>query len=650
MNPTRSRHFSAWLAASLALSGPCASASVSLVKDGVATAEVILSPHATQDEAVAAQELVHYVRKCTGAELPVRSVQSGDLKGEKPAVLIGLSLAPIPVRERLANLRGDGFVVEANDRSVVLVGKGRHGTSFAVYELLERFAGVRWLWPGETGEVAPRQNDLKVENVSLAREPAFVWRDLGPGGALWGPFDKWAKERELGLSREHQATMSLWERRNRFGGEDIYGGHAYGEILPPGIYAATHPEYYALVNGKRDVDHFDGKHRSQPCTTNPDVVARVIEYCRLMFDRRPELDGVSIGLNDGRAFCECENCRRLDTGQTLAEEADPERGAADRTRIVTDRILEFGNQVAEAVSRIHPDKKVVLYAYGQTNPPPARTKAHPNLLVQFTVNCNGFWSDGVREKAFMDFAAWSRAAPTFGVYEYLTQMNFPDMPRLVPDLIRAELQELRRLGSRYYQTQAGNGFAVNGLNFYVLGRLLWDPSADVKAIQDDYVAKAFGPAAPVMNRYFNRLIESWRGLKSSPVRMNGATLGDYRGVLGVYPRELREACRKDLEEAASLAGGEYKRRVGFVQDGFRYFEMTIDAAEATLPLLQSGWSLGRKIQAPVNADQAQFKRAIDLWRKRDDYIEKHKEDFVLSYMWVRSNDQTRTFNPLRAVD
>ncbi|MGH8020393.1 MAG: DUF4838 domain-containing protein [Opitutaceae bacterium] len=627
-----------------------ASAALTLVENGVAKADVVLSPHATPDEKTAAEELVHYIEKSTGVRLAVRRTHASARKKSRAAVLIGLSLAPEAVRARLVELDGEGFVIEADGEAVVLVGKGRHGTSFAVYEFLEQFVGVRWLWPGEVGEVVPRRDSLVVDDVVLVEEPAFHWRSLGPGGALWGPFDRWKKEIELGISEEHQSAMRLWERRNRFGGENIHGGHAFGEILPPGIYGPEHPEYYALINGRRDWENFDGKHRAQLCTTNPEVVQKVIEYGRLMFDRRPELDGFSIGANDGRAYCECDECTRLDGGRRLDEEADPERGRADRTRIITDRMILFGNQVAEAISRTHPRKKVVQYAYGQSKPPPERTKAHPNLLVLYTVNCNGFWNDDAREKAFEDFADWTRAAPTFGVYEYLTQTNFPDMPRLVPDLIRAELMELQRLGSRYYQTQAGNGFAVNGLNFYVLGRLLWDPSADVRAIQNDYVTKAFGSAAPAMNRYFDRLIESWRSMKSQPVRMNGATLGDYRDVLGVHPRELIDACRKDLEEAARQAGGEHKRRVEFVRAGFRYFEMTMDATEATYPLLQTGWHPGEGAPAIGRIEQRQIDRALDFWRKRDRYIEEHREDFVLSYLWVRSNNETRSFNPLERVN
>ncbi len=41
-----------------------------------------------------------------------------------------------------------------------------------------------------------------------------------------------------------------------------------------------------------------------------------------------------------------------------------------------------------------------------------------------------------------------------------------------------------------------------------------------------------------------------------------------------------------------------------------------------------------------------IREAMRLWEERDRLIEPHKEDFVLSYMWVRYNGLLRGFNPL----
>jgi hypothetical protein len=619
--------------------------SLTLVERGRSHAVVLLSAQPAEDERFAAAELVKYLKKVTGAETPVASHAP---PGARIRIHVGPGACPPPVRDRIQKLRGDGYLVEvAADGGIFLAGQGRHGTSFAVYEFLERFAGVRWLWPGELGEVVPQRETLTAATASIAKEPAFLWRDLGPGGALWGPADRWEKERELGVSAAHQEQMRLWERRNRFGGLRILGGHAFGRILPPARYGPSHPEYYALVGGRRDWQNFNGKHRAQLCTSNPEVVRLVTEYCRRLFDEHPEIDAVSISPNDGRGFCECDRCQRLDTGAIYQDRADPETGRAGALRVISDRMMRFGNDVAEGVSKTHPGKKVLLLAYSQYHQPPQKTKAGPHLIVQYTLNASGLWNPPYRANAFEDLEGWGSMAQEKAVYGYLTQGNFPDMPRLMPDLIALELRQLEKLGYRYYETQAGNGFAVNGFNFYALGRLLWNPSSDPREILSEYVTSGFGAAAGAIMRYFNRQIESWKSQRSAPVTMNDFTAKDYEAVLGAYPPEFREACRRDLEQAMQQAGGDARKRVAFLMDGWRYVEMTLRAAEKSLPLLRAGWKPGAGLEPPAGIDRARIVDAIQAWEDRDRYIEAHKEDFVLSYMWVRYNDELRSFNPLR---
>jgi hypothetical protein len=291
---------------------------------------------------------------------------------------------------------------------------------------------------------------------------------------------------------------------------------------------------------------------------------------------------------------------------------------------------------------------VLLFAYGQYNRPPEHVKASPAVIVQYTMR-SASWADAkVAKSADASLAGWSRAASTPGIYEYFTQGNFPDMPRLVPELIGRSVRRMHELGIRYYQTQAGDEFAVNGLNFYTLARLLWNPRSDVKAIARDYADKGFGRAATAVSRYFDRLAEAWQA-SGGGAAMNYPRLADYQGMLKTYPRTLRASCRTDLAEAASLADGRDRDRVRFVEDGFRYFEMTMDAIEKTMPLLEGGWKLGRSVTPPPNPDMQAFARAKAAWEARDRYVESHRGDFTLAYLWIRYNDHLRTFNPLAGM-
>ncbi|HUS08480.1 MAG TPA: DUF4838 domain-containing protein, partial [Bryobacteraceae bacterium] len=529
---------------------------------------------------------------------------------------------------------------------IALAGKGREGTSLAVYRFLERYAGVRWLWPGELGEVVRPRPTITVENAAIEQEPAYLWRDLGPGGALWGADDKWTMERKLGVSEEHQRAQKLWEKHNGFGGQVFYGGHAFGEILPPSKYGAAHPEYFALVKGKRAWEHFDGKHGGQPCTSNPDVVRITADYSEKFFGEHPDYDAFAISLNDGGGFCECDRCRRLDSGAVQVDAADPEGGKGGRRAVITDRIITFANEVAAQVAKKYPGKKLILFAYGPYKQPPQRVKPLPNVIIQYTFHVSMDWDGAAEERQYRETGAWSGATKELGIYEYFIQGNSPDLPRLMLEPIGRSVRRLREQGYRYYQTQAGDGYALNGLNYYALGRLLWDPSADVATLTSDYVESGFGKAAPAVKRYFERLADQWKAQKGQQVTMDAAKLEEYRRVAAAYPADFRAACRADLAEAGRQAQGVERERVRFLERGFQYVELTLEAVEKTLPLLEAGWKFTPDVTPPAGADKAAFRKTMDAWEARGRYVETLKQGFEVAYFWIRYNDQNRSFVPL----
>jgi hypothetical protein len=619
---------------------------ITLVEHSAAKATIVVGEKASADERAAAAELSSYIEKATGAEFPVRH---SAVKGAA-RIFVGAASCPPRAVDRLGKIGADGWLIETEpDGSLVIAGNGRDGTSMAVYQFLQRFAGIRWLWPGELGEIVPKRSSLTVSEVSIHQEPAYVWRDLGPGGALWGSMDKLAAERKLGVSERHQQIEKLWEKRNGFGGLLIYGGHAMNEILPPAVYGPTYPEYYALVNGKRSWEHADGKHGAQPCTTDPDVIRLVAAYTDNFFKQHPDYDAFSISLNDGGGFCECDRCRRLDAGATQMQAEDPELGKAGGRRVITDRILTFANEVADRLAKTDPGKKLILFAYGPYKQPPTHVKPHPNVIIQYTFHASLDWNLKAEEQQYRETGAWSGGAKGLGVYEYFIQGNSPDIPRLMPEPIARSVRKLREQGYRYYQTQAGDGYAVNGLNYYVLGRLLWDPSDDVRQIQSDYVETGFGKAAPAVGRYFARLEDQWKAQDGVAVAMDAPTLSQYERVAEAYPSRFRAECRADLEEAYRLSSGDERDRVHFLQKGLEYVDLTVSAVEKTLPLFRAGWKFSPAMSAPEKVDMAPFRQALSAWEERGRYVETLKDDFVIAYFWVRYNDQNRTFVPLRKM-
>jgi len=634
------------LAIPLAAVGP-----VTVVEDGRPKASVVVGPNASPQDREAAEELIHYVQEATGARLPFEgSAACGT------SILVGLAASPADVAARVRQFPGDGYVIRVSPGGpVVLAGNGPYGTAYAVYDFLERYLGVRWLWPGELGEVVPALRTLRLQSTSVEMQPAFLMRRLGNFTSFGAPAesegkkpDQWADyQRTLGIEYDPEALARTrqWATRSRFGGPSIKGGHAFGAMVPPKVFGPTHPEYYALVNGKRLWDNYDGKHGAQLCTSNPDVVRLVTEYCIRTFDEHPDWEMISISPNDGGGFCECDQCRSFDTGATAVQGRDPEAGGG-RIRVITDRIMTFANQVTEGVVRKHPNKKLSILAYSAYREPPVRLRIHPSLNIQFHLRANTHWNPAAEKKEYAEMLGWSQAAENLGVTEFLIQGALADMPRLFPDPMARSLKRAHELGFRYYGTQAGEGFATNGINYYVLSKLLWDPGLDWKQLQREYVETGFGKAAGPITRYFEGFEDRWREMRSKGLMLDDSSQKTLEGLAAVYPREFRGERRKDIDEALSLASGKERRRVEFIERGLRYVDLTLDAVEKTIPLVRAGWRFFPKVTPPSRPDLEAFRAALAAWQDRERFITAQKGTLVISYRWVQYNDHLRTFNPL----
>ena len=121
-------------------------AEVTLVERGkAATRAVVIPQTASPVERHAAEELVSFLEQTTGVKLPVATDAAPLPAG---AILVGetkysVALIGDPAFNP-AKLGDDGFRIAVRDGKVVLFGSKKRGALFAVYELLERFAGCRW--------------------------------------------------------------------------------------------------------------------------------------------------------------------------------------------------------------------------------------------------------------------------------------------------------------------------------------------------------------------------------------------------------------------------------------------------------------------------------------------------------------------------
>lgn len=637
-------------------------------KNGVAFVNIIVDENASKDVLFAAEELQKYIKKISGADLKIKNTKD-ILSGKN--IYIGYSNAINSLKISAKTLGKEGFTIQSQSGNLVLLGYDDIGTQFAVYTFLEDHLGIRWLWPGELGEVVPINRTIRIGEINESQRPDYKWRNLGPDGALWGattgPTEMHARELVMGLSEKHQAEVRLWEKRNKWGGMKISGGHSLSDAFPGAKYAKTHPEYYALVKGKRDVPgtNYDHKHGCQPCTSNPEVVRIAGEWAAKFFDENPDYDAVNMSMNDSGGFCECENCKALDAS------FNGERPSKNSS--ITDRIYTYINQIAEKVQKTHPDKYIVCFAYGNYKLPPKKIILNPMVIPQYTL-----WSaymhanPELKESNMKNIKIWKDASNKMGIYEYYINGSWPGLPRVAVSLFAENIKELYKMGVDLYQTQSGDEFAINGINYYVAGKLLWNTSLDQQKILDDFYEKGFGKAGKYIRQYNERMEAAW---KTATVAGKDVIAGDIENtrILELYTPQLLEACSQDLAQAAKVADNEiYRKRVDFIKSGFKYTQLTVIATQKTKELISLGISVfggekatqeidplaeeknkneskkASKIKLNIN-QSGLVKEAMKAWVVRDDYVEERKNDHVVPYFWVKYNDVNRDFNPMRKL-
>jgi hypothetical protein len=514
-----------------------------IVLDGRPAARIILQPAASAREEEAAQEMQRYVQKASGAVLPVVKT------AERPAgnaILIEVQ-APPPGASR------EAFTITTAGGSVKIVGNSPLAALYGAYELLERGLGVRWYLPGDLGEVVPQQKTIALPDLKVAKSPSFPMRWIGTG--------EWA----------------LRNKQNRCDdGFVISPGiyHTQGRLLPHKQYFKEHPEFFALVKGKRSEDG-----GCKLCTSNPAVAVEVARNMSRMLDEKLQISLISLSPTDGMLYCECEKCKAQD-----------EPGAA-RDQRMSRRMLLFYNAVAAELRKTHPEAKMLVGAYHIYTWPPKdpAVKADPMISV---IICH--YEDYCLAHSVADpncppnaryrqlIQAWQDLGCKVYFYEYYWKVNWMDLPWPIVHSIKGDMAwyKAHDVQGVYTQYNADNVWTLFP-GYYVAARLLWDVNADADAIMSRMCEDLFGKAAPAMKAYY-ALLEDRMATCGAHMPGRGLQFGPT-----VFTDEVRAAMRREYERALGLNDDPVvKKRLEKIGVSIEYMDRLMNYAKLAAEIKQ----------------------------------------------------------------
>ena len=481
--------------------------------------DVVTAPDACSVVRFAADELAGFVGKSLGCEVPVvTSFSEG-----RTSLVVGTnawSRAAGVCPERLPR---DGFVVRSLGNRVYVAGcdspktdmkallgaksqwpfqHGERASVFAVYGFLERYAGVRFYWPGEMGTVVPRHGSIEVPEGEWTCAPDFTVRE--PSFASPLQYLRLRAQTKYTPCAHGLAALSLRER-----------------------FSGSHPEYFALRKGpdgrlvREPEMSVPESHAGQLCWTSDalweQIHADAVAYFSGVSAKDHGVPGhyskkgwswgngwygeyFDVMGQDGFQPCLCDGC------QAAYSKTDRDQYATElvwsRTAALANRLLREG----------------VKGTLTQMAYPPYRhvpgCDIPTNVLVM--VSERGPWNEGNPDKARQDddeVRAWARKlGRKVWLWTYpgkFGALQLDDVPQMTP---RAHGAYFTRLAPFIFgaKTESETDRPVyNYLNDYVAAKVAWDVKTDVVALLDEHDRLMFGAAADEMRGFYGLLEDKW---------------------------------------------------------------------------------------------------------------------------------------------
>ncbi len=547
--------------------------------------------YAAKGQRPVAEELSGYLAKVFGRPFPVKAMPE-EITQDLAGIFVGVKPPDSDVKWD-AEMECSARIVEksrvwlfGNDS-----GKLLHGTRDAVYDFLERFAGVRWLWPGEIGTVADPQKSVAMPDEHFVYVPPFRRR-------LTNSFTYFTYA--AGMSPAEKRDLKEWLGHRHVGSSLSSRGsgfqHAFASLMPRSEYGREHPEYYALVPPERWIGEpkpTKPTRLSDPlmagswqlCTSNPDVRRIVAE--KLIAANTDAIQ--SISPNDGYGFCECPACRAQ----------DPEgQGIGDGVCNITDRMYDFLCDVAWRVYRASPTSKVGLFSYSiYSDVPTKKFKLPPNVYLSCCYIVYGENKAGIDVLDGKLTGLAELGAQIIG-REYWGTHYTMRYPLSHSRKIDHNIKLLHRIGAAGIYGATGNSFAVRASDLYLLTLLAWDPTANREAALRDFCEKAFGrKAAPVMYALFESIEDCVERKIEVFAQNHGKVFGDYpndyaefnRYMTTIFDEEFSKMCDRETRKAAKLADTpERRRRVEYIAAGLGFARLTTAALRGFAELAAAG--------------------------------------------------------------
>jgi len=440
---------------------------------------VVIPGTATAKEKFAANLLVRSLEKMAAQKLRIFTDVS---KVTGKAIIIN------PPSSELGD---EGYTIEVRDGNIYLTGGLRRSAINAAIALLEEDLGCRWYVKGQDALLPEISGEMTV--VPRKFIPRLINREPLYNDAFDLNFEVMNRINQSWKANVSEELGGTWNfPRNGF-------VHTLDVLLPSSLFK-SHPEYFALINGTRQVNKTRHK-AAQPCLSNPDVVKIVAANAIAMIEKNPNAEIISISTNDGsRGFCQCDKCRAM---------YDKEG--------VSGALINFVNNVTLLINQKYPDMKTETLAYLETFDIPKTIKPEKNVYIRLCTDTHAWryplFTVDESKTFYTALKNWNRIGAKLLIWDY--NVDFGNFLHLVPNLWVTDknldiLLKNNVKGVMYQGSFMSPGGASAPMYVWIMSKRLWNPEWKLDDLINDFCEGYYGAAAPMMKEYVALQKQEWQ--------------------------------------------------------------------------------------------------------------------------------------------
>lgn len=477
---------------------------VPITADGIPVAQIVLSPGSGESGKLAAEEIQYWGREITGAKLSI----AADADTEKSRIILKCDPS--------LKLKADGFVISepVKGREILIAAPKPRGILSGAWKLLFINTDIIWARPSPAfGTVFTPRKTLSFSRTSYRYDPVFILRGFQFG--YYAPNEMWQARNgnnySVNMVRKGKFLHALYDD-----GFTFVGWHNLVRFyFPEKKYWKDHPEFYALINGKRQQPS-TRDHLGNLCFSNPECREEFLKNFRKTVEDHPEYDLFGVVEEDNLDSCMCPDCVKpipLPNGTMLTIKDKNFRST---------QFFQWLTPAAEMLQKDFPGKKIKTNAYFLTEPAPG-CPVSKNVEVHFCP----IYKDSrypidhpVNRSSLEKFLSWIATGASLFWREYYGLTG--EFPRPVDVTMSADLKfvfskyGINRTRSemiadlKYGKTDGDLIWDQNSLYFYVLAHLHEDPFRPVEEIRKEFLDRVYGDAASYVGEYYSLLEKAWR--------------------------------------------------------------------------------------------------------------------------------------------